>query len=714
MAGILDTVRDHALFKKIHPLLPPLNFITIHYLYFIATTVVSSIIFYCISTPAWSISYVDAIFLQISAMTGAGLNTYNLSQMNTVQQSMLWIQMILGSAIFVSISVLHVRRRAFNARFGALVKAQRELRRQRRDSHSDGAAPQRQPQPHTEAQNDHAIEMTGGLSDGHNKEEPIEAGDNGISGEGLGNTEILDNASRQTTVIDAKSGSGDHITFNSDGQPKPSLPMELNHRRHHSQLFSFTGVGASPLNSTSFRRPGTANTISRNNASEARKAHEPSEEYHLHEFLTKDVIGRNSQFHGLTHEEREQVGGVEYRAISLLSWVVPIYFISFHFLGCLGMGAWMAYNAAEITEMNGINPWWNGAFNAVSAFNNSGMSLIDANMIPFQTSTYPVITMGFLILAGNTAYPIFLRLILWSALRLLPGSSRYQDARDTLTFVLKHPRRVYTNLFPSRPTWWLLMALIVLNGTDWLFFELLNIGNKAIEAIPTGSRVLDGLFQALAVRSGGFYIVAIPSLRIGVQVLYVLMMYISVYPVAITTRNSNVYEERSLGIYAEDAKNAETFEDPEPNHGKLSRLRRTMTGKTPSETRSYFLRQQVRGQLEHDLSWLVVAIFIISCVEVSNFERDPVSYSVFNIAFEVVSGYGCVGISVGLPDQAYSFSGGWHTASKLVLCAVMLRGRHRGLPVALDHAVLLPGEGVRQGNREEEDHVLRNGRSYDD
>ena len=33
-----------------------------------------------------------------------------------------------------------------------------------------------------------------------------------------------------------------------------------------------------------------------------------------------------------------------------------------------------------------------------------------------------------------------------------------------------------------------------------------------------------------------------------------------------------------------------------------------------------------------------------------------------------------------------------HTLSKLVVCAVMLRGRHRGLPVALDRAVLLPSE----------------------
>lgn len=40
------------------------------------------------------------------------------------------------------------------------------------------------------------------------------------------------------------------------------------------------------------------------------------------------------------------------------------------------------------------------------------------------------------------------------------------------------------------------------------------------------------------------------------------------------------------------------------------------------------------------------------------------------------------------------------TASKLVFCAVMLRGRHRGLPAAIDHSVLLPGELDRQSEME--------------
>ena len=36
------------------------------------------------------------------------------------------------------------------------------------------------------------------------------------------------------------------------------------------------------------------------------------------------------------------------------------------------------------------------------------------------------------------------------------------------------------------------------------------------------------------------------------------------------------------------------------------------------------------------------------------------------------------------------------TLSKLIICAVMLRGRHRGLPVALDRAIVFPTEFVQK------------------
>lgn len=348
------------------------------------------------------------------------------------------------------------------------------------------------------------------------------------------------------------------------------------------------------------------------------------------------------------------------------------------------------------------------------------MALLDANATVLQTSYFVLLTLSLLILAGNTCFPPFLRLVLWTMKQMIRNGStspEWQRRRRTLGFCLDHPRRVYTNLFPSTQTWWLVLSLFILNGIDWLAFELLNIGNPTTDVIPTHFRVLDGLFQAFAVRSGGFYVVNIAGLRSGLLVLYVLMMYINVYPLTLTIRNTNVYEERSLGIYAEDLKESpDTTHDEKaarPPRKLLSGLKRTMTMtmthgqpeasalKDSTWTRQDFIRQQLRGQLGHDLWGLGLAVFVITAIETGQFERDPVVFSTFNIIFEVVSGYGCVGISTGVPNNAYSFSGAWHTASKLVLCAVMLRGRHRGLPVSIDRAILLPDESLAWAEEED-------------
>ena len=71
-------------------------------------------------------------------------------------------------------------------------------------------------------------------------------------------------------------------------------------------------------------------------------------------------------------------------------------------------------------------------------------------------------------------------------------------------------------------------------------------------------------------------------------------------------------------------------------------------------------------------------------------------FDVFAVLFDTVSAFGTVGLSTGVPYDEYSFCGAWHTLSKIILIGVMIRGRHRGLPMAIDRAVLLPGQELMQ------------------
>jgi hypothetical protein len=76
------------------------------------------------------------------------------------------------------------------------------------------------------------------------------------------------------------------------------------------------------------------------------------------------------------------------------------------------------------------------------------------------------------------SYPVFLRLILHTMRRLLPNDEFFVGLCEALDFLLKHPRRCYTNLFPSAHTWWLLCSVVILNGIDWIAFEVLNVGHS--------------------------------------------------------------------------------------------------------------------------------------------------------------------------------------------------------------------------------------------
>jgi potassium uptake Trk family protein len=495
---------------------------------------------------------------------------------------------------------------------------------------------------------------------------------------------------------------GEHIEFHPSTVFRVTSP-ESPSRRHH-RFMNLHGVGARP--NSSLGRISESSTIRDSSVI----SHAPRAQEGKHSW-DDFFVGRNSQFHGLSEEEREKLGGVEYKALRFLAWIVPTYWISWQLLGALGMGAYMYSVRPDEARANGLDPFWTGSFFAISAFGNSGMALLDANVVALQTSIYSLITMSLLILAGNTCYPVFLRLIVWTIRKMMPDSDRWRDHRNTLRFLLDHPRRCFTHLFPSKHTWWLLMSVICLNGIDWAAFEILNIGNDRIDKLSPGIRTIDGLFQAFAVRSGGFYVVPIPSVRISLQVLYVLMMYIGVYPVTMTIRNSNVYEERSLGIYSSDP--GYNFQGSTSSPYRPGRffgvLKRSFTGEREPSTRSYFVRQQLRAQLAHDLWLLSLAVFLIMIIESSQFERNPAVFSVFNVIFETVSAYGTVGISIGLPDQNYSFCGAFHILSKLILIIVMLRGRHRGLPVAIDRAVLLPSEQLHHA--EEEDSRIRLERS---
>ncbi|GIK03030.1 hypothetical protein Aspvir_007096 [Aspergillus viridinutans] len=387
-------------------------------------------------------------------------------------------------------------------------------------------------------------------------------------------------------------------------------------------------------------------------------------------------LGRNSTFYNLTSEDREALGGIEYRSLRLLLKITLGYFVGLHVFGVICLVPWIQHADPKyrdyLKECGQGNVWW-ALYTSQTMVDNLGFTLTPDSMVSFRDAAFPMFVMSFLAYAGHTMYPCFLRLIIWIVFRCAPEHS---SLKEPLSFLLNYPRRCYTLLFRSRPTWVLFGILFALNFVDVLLIVLLDLHNPAVNTLSGGQRVLAAIFQAASARHTGTSSFSLAEVNPAVQFSLLVMMYISIFPIAISIRASNTYEERALGLYPSDQ------DELDESNG------------------INYVLTHMRNQLSFDLWYIFLGIFCICATEARRI-MDPSepAFSVFAIFFEVVSAYGNVGLSLGYPNVTTSFCGQFSVFSKIVICAMMIRGRHRGLPVQLDRAILLPGERLAGDDR---------------
>ena len=385
------------------------------------------------------------------------------------------------------------------------------------------------------------------------------------------------------------------------------------------------------------------------------------------------IMGRNSNFTNLSEEDRERLGGIEYRALKLLLKLILCYYTSLHLIGIICLTPWIRLTGdpkyREYLASCGINTTFWAIFSSGTMSNNLGFTLTPDSMIQFRDAVFPIFIMTILAYAGHTFYPVCLRVLIWTLSKIYRKDHKIQEP---LHFLLDHPRRCYTLLFPGRATWILAGILIALNFVDVVLIICLDLDNPEITQVPIAPRFIASIFQAASSRHTGTSTFNLANVSPGVQFSLLVMMYVSIYPIAISVRSSNTYEESSLGVYQDD-------EDQ-------SALNDTTNSKT-------YLKAHIRNQLSFDLWYIFVGCFCICCSEADRIMdgSDP-AFAVFPVFFEVASAYGNVGLSLGHPSVNTSFSGTFNVFSKLVICAMMIRGRHRGLPVRLDRAIMLPSD----------------------
>ncbi|TID22901.1 Efflux pump [Venturia nashicola] len=736
------------------PNLHSFNFILLHYFYMILMTIIGSILLF----PAGGLRYIDALFFAAGAATQSGLNTVDVNTLFLYQQIVLVLMACLCNPIIINTFVVFVRLYWFEKRFRGVARQAREFRRTRTLTKSRSEAKQDLDVENEERgiqgrqikfadsldEKTDAAGQEGSAESGRSESTAAER--KGVSENATESDDeedvqtpfhrdivFADEVARPPRIVSneeripEKRSPGHHIAFvenqrnpkdsstlyipsprdvergygpqrladgdsgseivrhtSQDGNPDPSNG-ELNGDDHpfkdvssKQERFKF---GLSRLkngrkrndNSDSPQRGFRNRIMSRSRTFASHLSQEKQTSDPLPYLSYAATIGRNSTFVDLTEEQREELGGIEYRALKTLAWVLLVYYFGYFILGYVIFLPWITQSKqySAIVRGNGASPVWWGFFTSMSMFTDLGFTLTPDSMISFQRAVMPMLVGSFLIIIGNTGFPCMLRFMIWIASKCVPyGSSIWEEFR----FLLDHPRRCFTLLFPQKATWWLFGILIFLNGLDLVFFIILDLKDPTVTALPGIYKFLDGLFQAASTRTAGFACVNLADLHPAIQVSYLVMMYISVFPIAISVRQTNVYEEKSLGIYG----GTDDDDDLDPNS-------------------TSYLGSHLRRQLSFDLWYVFLGLFLIACIEGKRLESNKdVAFNIFSLLFEIVSAYGTVGLSLGYPGINASFSAEFRTLSKLIIIAMMVRGRHRGLPYALDRAILLPSESLQR------------------
>ncbi|CAD6573172.1 MAG: hypothetical protein ASARMPRED_005922 [Alectoria sarmentosa] len=458
--------------------------------------------------------------------------------------------------------------------------------------------------------------------------------------------EMVDEIDKEESGFNGNSNSTSGIRRRPRGTQKPQTST-TQHRKSHHEI----GHGGLPY-------PWEWD-ISRKFASRFAAPADPIQERPHHYLSFQPSFDHKGRFHSLSEHEAEELGGVEYRALGVLMWLLPVYILFWLTLAMVIMVPWSyrdsVANIIRYQQPGNLSPGWWASFLVVSGYGNCGLDLLNQNMIPFQGFYLALIVIGGAKLAGNTFFPTFLRLTIWITTKFVPAHSKLHHS---LAFLLHHPRRCFILLFPSINTWYLTAIQLSLHLMLWIFWFLLQIDYPTITSIPPGNRTISGLFQALGVRTAGMYIINMSEIAPALLVLYTGGMYISGLPIIISIRSTNVYEERSLGV-----------EKPDKADDNASE--------------SSYIGTHLQQQLASDAWWVFTGFFLICIVERDALSIPSPGFDLYAVFFDTISAFGTVGLSTGVPYDT---------------------GRHRGLPMAIDRAVLLPGQELMERLDKEYNH----------
>ncbi|CAF1134323.1 unnamed protein product [Adineta steineri] len=433
----------------------------------------------------------------------------------------------------------------------------------------------------------------------------------------------------------------------------------------------------------------------------------------------------------------------------ILGTCFTVYIITF-----VAIGSWLQtkYTPDQLQQGNSsINPYYISFIVTVTGFNQNGLTPFSDGFSRFVNDVYLNLFVMMVVISGTSLFPFLLRNVVIQVRRLVPW--RHKIVFD---YILMNNHRLSTLLFPAVQTriYLSITALLYIMGVCISLILDLNSDNFAMYS--PGTRFLIFLFTTVNTRFAGFNTVDMNSFATATLLVYLMLM--ATKPQMLCAIDESPFELSWLALQAREEVDAKTnpgaggidtsnspirspsgsFSSGTGSSGlpmrQMERFLRRQSFVTKDRARQHFaniavddgerhktrhlrgirtrlfLIYFIRALIKHALSfvlltrtWLFFFIFLICAIEYRRMAPADPNITVFKIVFEIISAFGAVGLSLGYPNVASSFSSVLSPASKTILILTMLMGRHRGLLASMkdQEAIEHSAADLLQRKREE-------------
>lgn len=333
------------------------------------------------------------------------------------------------------------------------------------------------------------------------------------------------------------------------------------------------------------------------------------------------------------------------------------------------------------------------------------------------------------VLSGSSLFPALLRNVILLGHRLAPW--RYKIVFD---YILLNHHHLSTLLFPTLQTRIYLYVTFLLYLLAISISLILDLHNSYLARFAPGTRFLIFVFHTVSARFAGFQSIDISYFTTATLIIYLLLMVTK--PQMLCTLKKSQFELTWISLHEnqiekEEHQQQQQQDSPTSNSfNNIPRLRRRTFSPNSNEVfvkrrlNIYLDRQRLainelmhksKNSIDHKQkhkhvsslywrlfilrfaqtifkhtmrtlgrtrTWLFICIFLICAIEHERIVIDP-NITVFKIVFEIVSAFGCVGLTLGYPGVTSSFATILLPSSRVLLGLTMLMGRHRGLLASL-------------------------------